>query len=252
VTDHDFNRAILTEDAHRPWPMANGPWIMTQTWHDLLFAHWPVDAGTLRERVPPEFDLDLFDGTAWLGIVPFRMTNVAPRGVPSLPWISEFPELNVRTYVRVDDKPGIYFFSLDAGSTLAVQAARSLFNLPYFRAVMSVTANAGTIDYDSRRDDGSADARLSASYRPVGARFEAVSGSLEYFLTERYCLYNLNHRGRPYRLDIHHPPWPLRHADAEFTRNTMADAAGVPLPDTKPLLHFSRRQDMVAWAPSAI
>jgi uncharacterized protein len=252
VTDHDFNRAIVNEVGHRPWPMPAMPWIMTQTWHDLLFAHWPIDAGTLREKVPPEFELDLFDGTGWIAVVPFHMTNVAPRGVPSLPWISEFPELNVRTYVRVNDKPGIYFFSLDAGSTLAVQAARVLLNLPYYSAAMSVTASGAHIGYDSRREDSSAAAVLSAIYRPVGAVFAAASGSLEYFLTERYCLYNLDHRGAPYRLEIHHPPWPLQAADAEFTRNTMASAAGLSVPDTLPLLHFSRRQDMVAWAPSAL
>jgi uncharacterized protein YqjF (DUF2071 family) len=252
VTDHDFNRAILTEVGHRPWPMPDGPWIMTQTWHDLLFAHWPIDAGALREKVPTEFGLDLFDGTGWLAIVPFHMTNVAPRGVPSLPWVSEFPELNVRTYVRVDDRPGIYFFSLDAGSTLAVQAARTLLNLPYYSAAMSVRRRADNVEYESRRDDDSRAAILSAVYRPVGAPFAAGSGSLEYFLTERYCLYNLDHRGTPYRLEIHHPPWPLQAADADFTRNTMADAAGLLLPDTKPMLHFSKRQDMVAWPPSAL
>jgi uncharacterized protein YqjF (DUF2071 family) len=181
------------------------------------------------------------------------MTNVAPRGVPSLPWLSEFPELNVRTYVRVRDKPGVYFFSLDAGSTVAVQAARSLLNLPYYSSAMSVTPEASGIRYESRRnDDAAAAAALSVSYRPAGAPFEAVAGSLEYFLTERYCLYNLNHRRAPYRLEIHHPPWPLQPAEAEFRCNTMAEAAGVSLPDIKPLLHFSGRQDAVAWAPGAL
>jgi len=252
VTEHDFNHAILDEVAHRPWAMPDGPWVMTQTWHNLLFAHWPVETAALREQVPSEFALDLFDGIAWLGVVPFFMTNVAPRGVPSLPWISEFPELNVRTYVRVNEKPGIYFFSLDAGSTLAVQAARSLLNLPYYLAAMNVTPNADNIEYHSRRGDDSGAATFSASYRPVGPPFEAMKGSLEHFLTERYCLYNLDHRGRPYRLDIHHPPWSLQPADAEFTRNTMADATGLSLPDMKPLLHFARRQDMVAWTPAQL
>jgi uncharacterized protein len=252
MMDRDFNHAILNEVAHRPWPMPRGPWVMTQTWHDLLFAHWPVAPELLRDRVPPAFPVEVFDGSAWLGIVPFRMTNVAPRGVPSLPWLSAFPELNVRTYVRVDDKPGVYFLSLDAGSTLAVRAARALLNLPYYTAAMSVAADGDDIAYDSRRGKGSNSAALSARYRPVGAPSEATRGSLEYFLTERYCLYNLDHRGVPYRLDIHHPPWPLQPADAAFTRNTMADAAGISLPDRKPVLHFSRRQDMVAWAPSAL
>ena len=112
----DFNRAILNETAHRPWPMPQRPWLMTQTWNDLLFAHWPVDASAVRERVPGAFELDLFDGQAWLGVVPFHMTNVTPRFVPALPWVSAFPELNVRTYVRVAGTPGVYFFSLDAGN----------------------------------------------------------------------------------------------------------------------------------------
>ncbi len=232
--------------------MPDRPWVMTQTWHDLLFAHWLVDPDQLREKVPSAFEHDLFDNVGWLGIVPFQMTNVAPRGVPSLPWISEFAELNVRTYVRVHDRPGIYFFSLDAGSALAVQAARTLLNLPYFSASMTVTPQAGGIEYESRRQDDPSDARLSARYRPVGARFQAVDGTLEYFLTERYCLYNLDHRGAAYRLEIHHPPWPLQAADAEFASNTMADAAGLSLPDMKPLLHFSKRQDMVAWPPTSL
>jgi uncharacterized protein YqjF (DUF2071 family) len=231
--------------------MPQGPWLMTQTWHDLLFAHWPVAGGALREKVPSGFDLDLFDGSAWLGIVPFHMTNVSPRGVPSLPWISEFPELNVRTYVRAGDKPGVYFFSLDAASTLAVQAARLLLNLPYFTAAMSVTPDGANVRYESRRQ-GDATATLAGSYRPLGPPSAPAAGSLEHFLTERYCLYNLDHRGAPYRLEIHHPPWPLQPADAELTRNTMAEAAGVSLPDMKPLLHFSKRQDMVAWAPAAL
>ena len=116
MTDHDFNRAILKEVAHRPWPMPEGAWVMTQTWHDLLFAHWPIDAGALRKHVPSEFALDLFDGTAWLAIVPFHMTNVAPRGLPSLPWISQFPELNMRTYVASTRNPGSIFSALMPGA----------------------------------------------------------------------------------------------------------------------------------------
>src|SRR4051812_42045561 len=119
MTVHDFDTTILDVVGHRPWALPDRAWVMTQTWHDLLFAHWPVKSSDLRPKVPAAFELDLFDGHAWVGVVPFHMTNVAPRGVPSLPRVSEFPELNVRTYVRVGDRPGIYFFSLDAGSALA-------------------------------------------------------------------------------------------------------------------------------------
>ena len=246
----DFNQGILTETAHRPWPVPSGPWVMTQTWNDLLFAHWPVAVDRLRELVPARFELDLFDGQAWLGVVPFHMTNVAPRFVPSLPWISAFPELNVRTYVRVGDKPGVFFFSLDAGNPVAVGAAKTLLNLPYFSADMQVDVGA-RIDYRSRRLSEPA-AEFRGWYRPDGNPRTAAPGSLEYFLTERYCLYAVDHQFRAYRLDIHHPVWPLETAQAGIEVNTMPDAAGVRLPAVAPLLHFARRQDMVCWAPEKI
>jgi uncharacterized protein YqjF (DUF2071 family) len=246
-----FNRQILGEIAHRPWPMPDRPWIMTQTWNDLLFAHWPIDPATMRSKVPSEFELDLFEAHAWLGVVPFYMTNVAPRGIPAIPWLSAFAELNVRTYVRVADRPGVYFFSLDAANPLAVHAARIWLNLPYYSASMTLAARAGAIEYRSHRS-GERTAAFVATYEPSGPAGEPPHGSLEYFLTERYCLYATDRRARPYRLEIHHPPWRLQAAEASVERNTMADAAGISLPARPPLLHFSRRQDMVAWAPAPI
>ena len=247
----DFDRTILEKTAHRPWAMPAAPWIMTQTWNDLLFAHWPVDGDALRTLVPASFELDRFDGTAWLGIVPFHMTNVAPRFVPALPWVSAFPELNVRTYVTVGGKPGVFFFSLDAGNPLAVGAARTLLNLPYFSAAMSVKTDREAIAYTSLRQSAPV-AELNARYRGLGDRRPAPRGTLEYFLTERYCLYAVDHAYRAYRLDIHHPEWSLESAEAEITRNTMADAAGIHLPSMAPLLHFAKRQDMVCWAPQPL
>jgi uncharacterized protein YqjF (DUF2071 family) len=221
---------------------------MTQTWHDLLFAHWPIDPRQLRPKIPAEFPLDLYDGVAWVAVVPFRMTNVGPRGVPALPMASAFPELNVRTYVTVDGKPGVYFFSLDAASAMAVAAARALFNLPYYRASMSIARRGLEIEYQSRRITGGS-AELTARYAQDGSPFQPRAGSLEYFLTERYCLYHKSRRGRPYRLEIHHPPWTLRAAHAQLVDNTMAQASGVALPSEAPLLHFVERQDVVAWLP---
>lgn len=247
MASHDFDVSIVARTAHRPWPMPPGPWVLTQTWRDLLFAHWPVDPVHLRRVIPGAFELDLFDGSAWLGIVPFVMSNVAPRGIPALPWISEFPELNVRTYVRVDDRPGVYFFSLDAASAVAVEAARRLLNLPYHRARMQVSTSGDRVEYRSVRDGGVA-AEFRATYGPVGDVFTAASGTLEYFLTERYCLYNIDRRGTPQRLEIHHPPWSLQLAWAEIAANTMADANDVTI-DESPILHFATRQDTVAWRP---
>jgi uncharacterized protein len=247
MSDFPTNR-VLAATAHRPWPMPDGPWIMTQTWNDLLFAHWPVDAKDLRQRVPAGLDLDLFEGQAYVGVVPFHMTNVAPRGVPTIPLVSAFAELNVRTYVTRGGKPGVYFFSLDADSQLAVTAARTMFGLPYFTALMEVQVNGAEVLYRSRRTsrDGAA-AEFAARYRPVGPVFNALPGTLEWFLTERYCLYNVDPSFEAYRLEIHHPQWPLQQAAAEIDTNSMTEAAAVRLPSMAPLLHFAKRQDMVAW-----
>jgi uncharacterized protein len=245
---HDFDYKILDQTAHRPWPMPSAPWIMTQTWHDLLFAHWPVDRGQLQSLLPPGIEVDLFDDEAWLGIVPFHMTNVSPRGIPALPWVSEFSELNVRTYVRACGRPGVYFFSLDASNSLAVAAARTLFYLPYYSASIAIDRQADTIRYESRRSaDTSPDAVLLARYAPTSDVVEAEPGSLEYFLTERYCLFTVDRASQPCTVDIHHPPWRLQLAEAAMEVNTMAEAAGIRLPTLAPLLHFSRRQDVVAW-----
>jgi uncharacterized protein len=244
----DFPYSILTQLTHRPWAIPNGPWIMTQSWHDLLLAHWPISPELLREKVPAALSLDLFDGQAWLGVVPFHMTNVSPRWVPSLPFVSEFPELNVRTYVSSSGKPGVYFFSLDAASVLAVVAARTLFNLPYHAASMSVEVEADGVRYRSRRKRAvPGGAAFEAAYRPTGPVRSPQTGTLEYFLTERYCLYAETRSGRVGRLDIHHPPWPIQPAEAEIVVNTMADASGIRLPETKPLLHFAKRLDVVTW-----
>ncbi len=245
--------AVLQEVAHRPWPLPAGPWVMAQTWHDLLFAHWPVDLGALRLLLPPQLQIDTCKGQAWLGVVPFRMTGVRLRGMPALPWLSAFPELNVRTYVTCGGKPGVWFFSLDAGNSLAVAIARAWFHLPYFRARMSCIEMAGWIQYQGERTHrGALSGLLTGRYRPISEVFSARRETLEYFLTERYCLYTTDGRGRIIRGEIHHPPWLLQEAEAEFTRNTIAEASGVKLPARRPLLHFARRQDVIVWQPKRL
>jgi len=242
--------AILERTAHRPWPLPNGPWVMAQSWHDLLFAHWPVAAAILRPHIPARLSIDVFGGQGWLGVVPFRMSGVRLRGTPALPWLSAFPELNVRTYVVADGKPGVWFFSLDAGNAIAVAIARCWFHLPYFRARMSCEQRDSWVEYRSARTHrGAASGALDGRYRPVGAAFSGQPGSLEHFLTERYCFYTADRSGRVIRGDIHHKPWPLQSAEAQLTRNTMAEAAGISLPKETPLLHFAKRQDVVVWRP---
>jgi uncharacterized protein YqjF (DUF2071 family) len=234
--------ASLEETAHRPWPLPDQPWLMGQTWEDLLFVHWRVPAATLRTLVSPHMEIEEHDGSAWLGITPFRVAALRLRGLLPVPGISSFLELNVRTYVTDGEKPGIWFFSLDAAARLAVEAARAGYKLPYFAARMHSARVGEWIAYESARG-GTAGVAFAARYRPVGAELLAKAGSLEEFLVERYCLYTED-AGRLKRAEIHHRPWSLRAAEAEIELNTMAP---VELPDEEPHVLWGGRQDVVLW-----
>jgi uncharacterized protein YqjF (DUF2071 family) len=227
---------------------------MAQTWRNLLFAHWPLSPRVLRPLIPAGLTLESFESQAWVGITPFVITGLRPRAMPALPGVSQFPEINVRTYVTAGGKPGVFFFSLDAGSALAVAAARALYSLPYFRARITVRAAArGGITYSSRRTHrGAPRAEFSAEYRPTGDAALARAGTLDHWLTERYCLYAVDGRGGLHRAEIHHPPWPLQPAEAEIRRNTMTEGPGFELPDVAPLLHFARRLDVQVWPPERV
>jgi uncharacterized protein len=246
-------KMVLSRTEHRPYPRPAGPWVLFMSWHDLLFMHWPVHEEALRSLIPPALHLDTFDGSAWLSVTPFRMTGVRPRFLPSVPPLSNFPELNVRTYVTAGGKPGIWFFSLDAGNPVAVRLARATFHLPYLDAEMSCAVVGDEVHYRSvRTQAGTPGAELAARYRPVGEPSESRPGTLENFLTERYCLYAADGRGNVYRGDIHHHPWPLQPAEAEVEKLTMTEQIGVALPETGPVLHFSERLDVLAWSPRRI
>jgi uncharacterized protein YqjF (DUF2071 family) len=229
------------------------PWVFRMRWLDLLFAHWPVLAETLRPLVPDGLELDTYDGQAWLGIVPFQMADLAPRFLPAPPGLGAFPELNVRTYVRRGERHGVWFLSLDAGSRLAVEGARAAFHLPYFRARMSSDTEAGWVEYRSERIDARGPgARFEGRYRPAGPVALAPAGSLEAFLTDRRGLYAADGAGRLSWSAIRHPPWPLQAAEAEIRANTMAAAHGIELPSVAPLLHFAKRLDVNGWWPRRV
>lgn len=236
---------------HRPWPVPQRPWLMFQRWETLLFAHWPVPPEKLLPLVPDGIELDVFKGQAWLGIVPFRMNNVHPRYLPPVPWLSRFPELNVRTYVKAKDgKPGVLFSSLDAANPLAVATARRLFHLPYFNAQMAIRRKDKTIFYESVRTHKNArSGEFRGHYRPTSDVFYAEPETLEHFLVERYCLYASDKQGDLYRAEVHHWPWPLQHAEAMIEANTVAP---FDLPQQQPLLHYSETIDVVVWMPRKI
>jgi uncharacterized protein len=240
---HRQHRSLQQLD-HRPWPVPARGWLLGQTWEDLLFAHWRVPVEAVRAHLPARLDVETYDGAAWLGITPFRLTALRARGLLPVPRLSTFLELNVRTYVNAGgQKPGIWFFSLDASSRIAVEAARRAYELPYFHARMSATRRDDWIEYECARisEPGRV---FSGRYRPNGAVSHATPGSLEWFLGERYCLYTTDRRGRLCRAEIHHDLWPLQPAEAEIGLTSISP---VEL-EGDPLCHYSRRQDVVIWS----
>jgi uncharacterized protein YqjF (DUF2071 family) len=226
---------------------------MTQRWNDLLFVHWPVPASEIAPLLPEGLEPDVFEGSSWLGVVPFWLDRIKVRGVPTIPGMRNFPDLNVRTYVR-DERthtPGMYFFSLDATNLLAVVLAHTFFHLPYHWAEMHLDQRSEReFSFYSRRRLTDESVIFKARYRGLGPTrklAEGGSGTLEYFLMERSSLYTRNHAGQAVRANLHHVPWPLEEADAEIERNDLAKAIGIELPEIEPVLHYSRRLAVYVW-----
>ncbi len=246
-------REIKVRTSQRPRPLPSGRWVMTQRWNDLLFAHWPVAPSQIAALLPEGLVVDTFQGSAWLGVVPFWMDRIKIRGIPPVPTARQFPELNLRTYVRDPrtGSQGVYFFSLDAGSLLAVAVARGVYHLPYYWAEMRIEPRSEReFSYYSRRRFTSRPVLFIARYRGLGPTrrlVESSPGSLEHFLTERYCLFTYDRAGNLVRANIHHVPWPLEEAEAEIHRNDLAAAIGIKLPDIAPVLHYSRRLAVYVW-----
>jgi uncharacterized protein YqjF (DUF2071 family) len=176
------------------------------------------------------------------------MTHVCPRGLPPLPYLSQSREINVRTYVIVENIPGVYFFSLDANNPIAVWLARMIFHLPYFNARIRIQRKGGSFHYYSQRTHSPAHSGVfSATYRPISSVYQAQRGTLEYWFIERYCLYTVVEQNKVFRANIHHKPWPLQQAEAEILHNSLASADGLHLPDTPPLLHYADKQEVLVW-----
>jgi uncharacterized protein YqjF (DUF2071 family) len=234
----------MMPNTQRPWPVPNTPWIMKQSWYDLLFLHYPIPVQALLPYVPPGMHLDTFNNTAWISVVPFWMSGIRFRGTPAVPYLSQFPEINVRTYVTVDDKPGVYFFSLDAQSRIGVFFGKNFYKLPYYYSKMSVSHKGKDILYASARTEDPS-IQFQARYKPVSDVFQAEKGTLDYWLVERYCLAAYDNH-RTYLSEINHKPWQLQRADYSVTQNTMLHPFGISLPDTY-CAHFSKRIDVHVW-----
>lgn len=241
----------LEHTAHRPWPVPAGEWTWRQRWRDLLFVHWPVPAAVLRPLVPRELEIDEHEGTAWIGAVPFRMEGVSRRPFPDVPGLSSFPELNLRTYVTRDRRPGVWFLSLDATSAPAVWAARTFFHLPYHHAAIEARGREdGGFRYRAERLAGGRAVRFAAEWSPCGPVEPAAPGSREEFLAERYCLYARRERdGAILRCEVHHDRWPLRVARGDVDAAALAAPHGIALPRRAPLLHHADAIDVVVWPP---
>ena len=236
----------LRSIAHRPWPLPAGAWRWRQSWLDLAFIHYRADPQSIRALLPSGLRLQEFDGSAWIGLVPFRMAGVMRRPFPDIPLFSTFPELNLRTYVECDGKPGVWFFSLDAASWPVVFGGRRIYGLPYFSARMRQRFNAGWHSFSSIRRGG--DARFDARYRALGDVFFPEAGTFEHWATERYCLYSFSHRRGIERVEVHHAPWPLQRAEVEIHECSLLAAAGIKPLEGEPVCHFSSGVHVVSYA----
>ena len=272
--EHEFETQFVTAGSllysveHRPWLPPDGHWLLSQSCNDQLMMHYALEPALLRALVPEALTLELYDGAAWLSISTFCASHVRPSGVPPLPGLSFFPQLHLRTYVTLQDRngqprPGVFYLSVDTANLSAVWLARVFFRMLYWHASIQVKgATLGTrrppdpwIHYRARRLHGpseeSGPAALDLSCQPQGEPARARTGSLDEFLNERYCTYS-SYRGRCYRTEVHHQPWPLQPVSVEVRSNTMGEPLGLKLAARPDLCHFSRTLKMLAWAPESL
>lgn len=227
--------------------------VLHQRWSDLLFLHWRCDPQLLRRIVPAGLDIDLHDGEAWVGLTPFSVSHMRPSFMPAVPGLSRMREINMRVYVHRDGIPGIWFPSLDADHLLAVWAARIAYRLCYHHARIQLTRDATALRFRVHREDGdAARAMFDAAWQPAECMFDALPGSLDFFLIERYVLY-CGTADRLMRARIHHRPWPLRHASLLNLESTMLETQGLPAPTLAPLVHAQAQSfDVAVWPPSRV
>jgi uncharacterized protein len=242
----EANEIIEDDGSHRIYEKPDRPWIGEQTWDNVLFAHWPVPKQLLKPMIPEGLVIDTFDGDAFIGFIPFQISQMHLRNLPSIPGMDAFPEANVRTYVIRNGRPGVYFLSLDVGHQLAARLARRFFHLAYYFAQIDVRAEESRVHYQLQRMHPGQPMSVDCTYGPTSEVFQSKLGSIESWLTDRYCLYT-SYQGELYRGEIDHAPWPLQTAEAEFQTNGVFSLYGFPVPNVAPHLHFAKHQHTHIW-----
>jgi len=214
---------------------------MFQSWEWLTFLHWRYEAAVIRKLVPEQLTLDTFDGAAWVALTPFRLTKLRTPFAPALPWLSQFPETNVRTYVRgPDGKPGVWFFTLECARLAGVLGARATFRLPYRWARMSVNPRDKQVEYRSDRRQPFGQGRTDIAIEP-GEAMEAAD--FDNFVTARFRLYSVAGKRLGFA-DIEHAPWPLQRGRVVRLEEDLIEHSGVPRPNGEPTIHYSRSIDV--------
>lgn len=235
---------ILQRTAHRPWPPPQRPWRWSQGWKDLLFCHWAVPAESLRSHVPSCLEIDTKDGSAWVSAVAFHMTGVRPRRLPAMPPVSDFLELNLRSYVRWEDKPGVFFLSIHASKRLAVRVAKWFSPLPYSYARMRWNRQQQEHRFVCA---GELEPIFDARYTTTSQAFAADQGSLDEWLLERYCLYLSDRTGGLISAEVHHEPWSVKKVDVRASSNALGKPFGLDLSSSPDRVHYSPGVEALAW-----
>ncbi|MFC3038677.1 YqjF family protein [Virgibacillus xinjiangensis] len=237
-------KKILQETGHRDSPLPAGPWMMTQKWDDLLFLHLPASPETIRRYVPDQMELDTYDGEAWVSIIPFKISDMRIRLLPSFPYIRKFLELNVRTYVKRDGIPGIYFFSLDAEKLLPVLGAR-MGTLPYYYANMGMKKRGDWFHYHSKRH-GNRELAFKGRYRPMSESRFPEKGTLDHWLLERYYLWT-QVKDHVFTVGIHHLPWKVADAEAIIEKQGLTPFLPAEATGNRMLLHYAHSRRVLFW-----
>lgn len=246
--DESSPEKLLSVHRHRPYPLPLWPWFAHQRWENVLFLHWPVSPRLLSTQIPPELELDVYDGTAWIGLVLFQVKDMHPRQLPALPWFRSYLQVNVRTYVTYNGRGGVYFFTLDVEKWPARAFGKMLYSLPFRKAKIKMEKRGQDVYFVNRWEKKQWSEELVCTYTPVSSLFSPKASTLDDWLIERYCLWS-KRKGKLLRTDIHHVKWKLQKAEANIYSNSMASFLPRTIFQQSPLIHYAAGQQALFWYP---